>query len=89
MFTGVEGNYEASIAKAGLDPDNLPDADKSKMNFGSGGNMKLPTEMEGYLGFRPSLAAFKKCRPLRKSELKWNAIIAKPLTVWCNAQANA
>ena len=30
----------SSIAKAGLDPDNLPDADKSKMNFGSGGNMK-------------------------------------------------
>ena len=23
---------------AGLDPDNLPDADKSTMNFGSGGN---------------------------------------------------
>ena len=41
LFTGVEGNYlKPSIAKAGLDPDNLPDADKSKMNFGSGGNMK-------------------------------------------------
>ena len=25
---------------AGLDPDNLPVADKSKMNFGSGGNTK-------------------------------------------------
>ena len=29
-----------SIAAAGLDPANLPVADKSKMNFGSGGNMK-------------------------------------------------
>ena len=39
LFTGVHGNYlRASIVAAGLDPDNLPEADKSKMNFGSGGN---------------------------------------------------
>jgi nitronate monooxygenase len=39
LFTGVNGNYlKPSIAAAGLDPDNLPEADKSKMNFGSGGN---------------------------------------------------
>jgi len=41
LFTGVHGNYlSPSIAAAGLDPNNLPVADKSKMNFGSGGNMK-------------------------------------------------
>jgi nitronate monooxygenase len=39
LFTGVHGNYlRESIVKAGLDPDHLPEADKSKMNFGSGGN---------------------------------------------------
>lgn len=39
LFTGVHGNYlRASIVAAGLDPDNLPQSDKSKMNFGSGGN---------------------------------------------------
>ena len=39
LFTGVMGNYlKPSISNAGLDPDNLPDADKSSMNFGSGGN---------------------------------------------------
>ena len=39
LFTGVLGNYlKPSIKNAGLDPDNLPDADKSSMNFGSGGN---------------------------------------------------
>jgi nitronate monooxygenase len=33
-FSGVHGNYlKPSIAAAGLDPDNLPDADPSKMNF--------------------------------------------------------
>ncbi|WP_343806209.1 nitronate monooxygenase family protein [Marinobacterium maritimum] len=39
LFTGVHGNYlKPSIKAAGMDPDNLPDADKSTMNFGSGGN---------------------------------------------------
>ena len=39
LFTGVLGNYlKPSIQNAGLDPDNLPTADKSVMNFGSGGN---------------------------------------------------
>jgi nitronate monooxygenase len=42
LFTGVHGNYlRSSIERAGLDPDNLPVADKSKMNFGSGGNTKV------------------------------------------------
>lgn len=42
LFTGVHGNYLGpSIAAAGLDPENLPTADKTKMNFGSGGNMKV------------------------------------------------
>ncbi len=41
LFTGVHGNYlRSSIVAAGLDPDNLPEADKSKMNFGSGGEQK-------------------------------------------------
>ena len=39
LFTGIHGNYlKKSIVAAGLDPDNLPEADKSKMNFGSGGS---------------------------------------------------
>jgi|TARA_R100000049_G_C1955282_1_gene108564 nitronate monooxygenase len=41
LFTGVHGNYlRSSIEAAGLDPDNLPESDPSKMNFGSGGNSK-------------------------------------------------
>ena len=35
LFTGVHGNYLApSIRAAGMDPDNLPESDPSKMNFG-------------------------------------------------------
>ena len=41
LFTGVHGNYlRPSIVAAGLDPDNLPQSDPSKMNFGSGGNQE-------------------------------------------------
>ena len=41
LFTGVHGNYlKKSIVAAGLDPENLPQADKSAMNFGSGANSK-------------------------------------------------
>ena len=36
LFTGILGNYlKPSIAAAGLDPDALPSADKTKMDFGS------------------------------------------------------
>ena len=35
LFTGVHGNYLApSIRAAGMDPNNLPESDPSKMNFG-------------------------------------------------------
>jgi nitronate monooxygenase len=37
LFTGVHGNYlRGSIVNAGLDPDNLPVSDPSKMSFGGG-----------------------------------------------------
>ena len=36
LVTGVHGNYlKPSFVRAGLDPDNLPASDPSKMNFGS------------------------------------------------------
>ena len=37
-FTGVHGNYlKPSVVNAGLDPEDLPYADKNDMNFGSSG----------------------------------------------------
>ena len=41
LFTGVHGNYlKPSIRNAGMDPDNLPDGDVSKMNFAGGEGSK-------------------------------------------------
>jgi nitronate monooxygenase len=42
VFSGVSGNYlRGSIVRAGLDPDNLPLADKSKMNFSTSGGDEI------------------------------------------------
>lgn len=42
LFSGVPGNYlRGSVKSIGMDPDNLPAADKSTMNFGSGGSEKF------------------------------------------------
>ena len=41
LFSGVKGNYlRGSVVRTGFDPDHLPEADKSKMNFGSGSDIK-------------------------------------------------
>jgi nitronate monooxygenase len=42
LFSGVSGNYlRDSVRRTGLDPDKLPGADKTKMDFGSGGSSEL------------------------------------------------
>ncbi len=48
LFTGVHGNYlKPSIVRAGLDPDNLPESDPSKMSFGSSGSAKAWRDIWG------------------------------------------
>ena len=48
LFTGVHGNYlKPSIRAAGLDPDNLPESDPSKMNFGGDAKPKAWKEIWG------------------------------------------
>ena len=48
LFTGVHGNYlKPSIRAAGLDPDNLPESDPSKMNFGGEGAKKAWKDIWG------------------------------------------
>ena len=48
LFTGVLGNYlRGSITAAGLDADNLPVSDASKMNFGGAGAAKAWKDIWG------------------------------------------
>jgi nitronate monooxygenase len=48
LFTGVHGNYlRPSIVRAGLDPDNLPQSDPSKMDFGTSRDAKAWRDIWG------------------------------------------
>lgn len=63
LFTGIHGNYlRGSIAASGLDPDNLPVSDPSKMNFGSGGNTDAKAWKDIW-GCGQGIGAVKAVRP--------------------------
>lgn len=48
FYTGVHGNYlKGSIRNAGMDPDDLPESDPSKMNFGGGGETRAWRDIWG------------------------------------------
>jgi nitronate monooxygenase len=61
LFTGVHGNYlKPSIVAAGLDPENLPESDPSKMNFGGGAAAKAWKDI---WGCGQGIAAVKEVLP--------------------------
>ncbi|WP_203292046.1 NAD(P)H-dependent flavin oxidoreductase [Maricaulis parjimensis] len=63
LFTGVHGNYlKKSIIDAGLDPDNLPESDPSKMDFGSGGGSKAKAWKDIW-GSGQGIGSVKAVRP--------------------------
>ncbi|MEM0989296.1 MAG: nitronate monooxygenase family protein [Pseudomonadota bacterium] len=58
LFTGVWGNYlKPSIERAGMDPDNLPESDPTKMNFSSGSSK--PKSWKEIWGAGQGVAALK------------------------------
>lgn len=62
LFTGVWGNYlKGSVTAAGMDPDNLPQADASSMNF-SGGSSK-PKAWKSIWGSGQGIGAIKSVGP--------------------------
>ncbi len=89
LFTGVHGNYlRQSITRAGLDPDNLPASDPSKMDFSE--NRVRP--WRDVWGAGQGVGAVKAIRPaaefiatLRRDYLAAVAEISKtsaPFTKW-------
>ena len=58
LFTGISGNYlKPSIARAGFDPDTLPEADPSSMNFKDGS--KKPKAWSEVWGSGQGIGAIK------------------------------
>jgi len=61
LFTGVHGNYlKKSIRAAGLDPDNLPESDPSKMSFGGGGEGSKPKAWKEIWGSGQGIGAVRE-----------------------------
>ena len=62
LFTGVWGNYlKPSIKRAGMDPDNLPESDPSKMDFSSGSSK--PKSWKEIWGSGQGINAIKEIVP--------------------------
>jgi len=64
LFTGVHGNYlRPSIQAAGMDPDNLPESDPSKMDFGSDSDAKKSKAWKDIWGCGQGIGAVKAIVP--------------------------
>lgn len=62
LFTGVWGNYlKGSVVNAGMDPDNLPQADASSMNFSDGSSK--PKAWKTIWGSGQGIGAVKSVGP--------------------------
>jgi len=62
-FTGIQGNYlKPSIAQSGMDPDDLPHADASKMDFD--GKASGAKAWKDIWGSGQGIGAVKKVRPV-------------------------
>lgn len=59
LFTGIHGNYlKGAVANAGLDPENLPESDPTKMNFSDGSSK--PKSWKEIWGSGQGIAAVKE-----------------------------
>ncbi len=86
LFTGVHGNYlKPSIVAAGMDPDNLPVSDPSKMNFATdaSGERNKPKAWKEIWGSGQGIGSVEKVGPV--SELverltkEYNEAVDNPL----------
>ena len=61
FYTGIHGNYlKGSIIKSGMDPDNLPQSDPSKMNFATGDGANAAKAWKDIWGCGQGIGAIKE-----------------------------
>jgi nitronate monooxygenase len=64
FYTGVHGNYlKGSIRNAGMDPDNLPQSDPSKMNFSTGEGANAAKAWRDIWGCGQGIGAIREVVP--------------------------
>ncbi|WP_024576882.1 MULTISPECIES: nitronate monooxygenase family protein [unclassified Afipia] len=86
LFTGVHGNYlKPSIVAAGMDPDNLPVSDPSKMNFGTdaSGERNKPKAWKEIWGSGQGIGSVDKVQPVAelvaRLKTEYQAAVDAPL----------
>jgi nitronate monooxygenase len=86
LFTGVHGNYlKPSIVAAGMDPENLPVSDPSKMNFGTdaSGERNKPKAWKEIWGSGQGIGSVDKVQPVAelvaRLKAEYDAAIDPPL----------
>jgi nitronate monooxygenase len=66
FYTGIHGNYlKGSIRNAGMDPDNLPQSDPSKMNFATGEGANAAKAWKDIWGCGQGIGAVNEIVPAR------------------------
>ena len=64
FYTGIHGNYlKGSIRNAGMDPDNLPQSDPSKMNFSTGEGANAAKAWRDIWGCGQGIGAINEVMP--------------------------
>ena len=72
FYTGVHGNYlKGSIRNAGMDPENLPDSDPSKMNFSSGEGESSAKAWKDIWGCGQGIGAIREVMPTAELIARW------------------
>ncbi|MBF7730485.1 NAD(P)H-dependent flavin oxidoreductase [Pseudomonas sp. N040] len=72
FYTGIHGNYlKGSIRNAGMDPDNLPQSDPSKMNFASGEGSNSAKAWKDIWGCGQGIGAISEVLPTAELVARW------------------
>ena len=84
FYTGVHGNYlKGSIRNAGMDPENLPDSDPSKMNFSSGEGANAAKAWKDIWGCGQGIGAVHEILPTAELVARWKREYAEARARLC------
>ena len=84
FYTGIHGNYlKGSIRNAGMDPDNLPDSDPSKMNFSTGEGANAAKAWKDIWGCGQGIGAIHEVLPAAELVARWRREYAEAKARLC------
>ena len=84
FYTGVHGNYlKGSIRNAGMDPENLPDSDPSKMNFATGEGESSAKAWKDIWGCGQGIGAIREVLPAAELIAQWKREYAETRARLC------